>query len=187
MDVFDIRNIEIEDLDSYFYWKKSYHEHNKLNGPYYKRDNDEDLRIHIDNIRKKLKNGITSPIDDKRVVVFKNSNKLVGEVNWYWKSRETYWMEIGIVIFDKSNWGKGYGINILKKWIDMVFDEQPRIIRIGLSTWSGNFGMLKLAEKIGMTRAAVYRKARIVNGEYYDSISYGLLKEEWINLKKYFI
>ena len=96
-------------------------------------------------------------------------------------------MEIGIVIFDKSNWGKGYGINILKKWIDMVFDEQPRIIRIGLSTWSGNFGMLKLAEKIGMTRAAVYRKARIVNGEYYDSISYGLLKEEWINLKKYFI
>lgn len=26
---------------------------------------------------------------------------------------------------------------------------------------------------------AVYRKARIVDGQYYDSVSYGILREEW--------
>ena len=32
-----------------------------------------------------------------------------------------------------------------------------------------------------MKKEAEYRKARIVNGEYYDSVSYGILKEEWQN------
>jgi len=36
-----------------------------------------------------------------------------------------------------------------------------------------------LAEKIGLKKEAVYRKARIVNNQYFDSISYGILKEEW--------
>jgi putative hydrolase of HD superfamily len=44
--------------------------------------------------------------------------------------------------------------------------------------------MMRLAEKLGFIKEAVYRKARIVNNEYYDSISYGILKEEWINNAK---
>jgi putative hydrolase of HD superfamily len=39
--------------------------------------------------------------------------------------------------------------------------------------------MIKLAEKLGLKKEAVYRKARIEDGVYYDSISYGFLKEEW--------
>jgi len=61
----------------------------------------------------------------------------------------------------------------------MIFDRHPNIIRIGLTTWSGNERMIKLAEKLGLKKEAVYRKARIVDGVYYDSISYGFLKEEW--------
>lgn len=39
--------------------------------------------------------------------------------------------------------------------------------------------MLGLAEKLGFKKEAVYRKARIVINEYFDSISYGILREEW--------
>lgn len=39
--------------------------------------------------------------------------------------------------------------------------------------------MMKLAEKLGLEKEAEYRKARIVDGKYYDSISYGILKEDW--------
>jgi len=39
--------------------------------------------------------------------------------------------------------------------------------------------MMNLAEKLGLEKEAVYRKARIVDKQYYDSISYGILKEEW--------
>jgi putative hydrolase of HD superfamily len=33
-------------------------------------------------------------------------------------------------------------------WIDEMFQKHPKIIRIGLTTWSGNIGMMKLAEKL---------------------------------------
>ena len=64
-------------------------------------------------------------------------------------------------------------------WIEETFVQNPEIIRIGLSTWSGNERMMKLAEKIGLKKEAVYRKARIVDNQYYDSVSYGILKDEW--------
>ncbi len=39
--------------------------------------------------------------------------------------------------------------------------------------------MMALAEKLGFKKEAEYRKARIVDGQYYDSVSYGILREEW--------
>ncbi|MFT8312084.1 MAG: GNAT family protein [Sporolactobacillus sp.] len=64
-------------------------------------------------------------------------------------------------------------------WTDYLFQAMPEIVRVDLRTWSGNFGMMKLAEKLGYTKEACFRKARIVNGKYYDSIGYGVLREEW--------
>lgn len=89
------------------------------------------------------------------------------------------YLEVGIVVFNENYWGQGIGYSGLKKWIQHIFDEKEDLVRIGLSTWSGNERMMKLAEKLGMTKEAVYRKARIVSGVYYDSVSYGILREEW--------
>ncbi|MDK2966268.1 MAG: hypothetical protein PWP53_1880 [Lacrimispora sp.] len=50
---------------------------------------------------------------------------------------------------------------------------------IGSVTWSGNLRMMRLAEKLGLKKEAVYRKARIVDHTYYDSVSYGILRDEW--------
>ncbi len=44
--------------------------------------------------------------------------------------------------------------------------------------------MMHLTEKLGYQKEAVFRKARIVKGEYYDSIGYGILREEWGSLFK---
>lgn len=62
-----------------------------------------------------------------------------------------------------------------------MFKEKTEIVRIGITTWSGNSGMIRLAKKLGMKEEARYRKARIVNGKYFDSVSYGILKKEWKN------
>ena len=88
-------------------------------------------------------------------------------------------MEVGIVIFNENYWGQGIGYKALKMWINEIFDENPELVRIGLTTWSGNTRMMNLAQKLGLKKEAVYRKARIVDKQYYDSISYGILKEEW--------
>jgi RimJ/RimL family protein N-acetyltransferase len=39
--------------------------------------------------------------------------------------------------------------------------------------------MMKTAAKIGMSEEARIREARIVNGEYFDSIKMRILRREW--------
>ncbi len=113
------------------------------------------------------------------IMLLRFENEIVGLCNWYYRSKETLWAEVGIIIFESKNWNKGIGKKALKKWITKVFDEQAQLIRLGLTTWSGNLGMVKISEKLGLKQEACFRKARIVDGEYYDSVSYGILREEW--------
>ncbi len=37
----------------------------------------------------------------------------------------------------------------------------------------------RLAEKLGFVEEARFRKARVVQGEEYDSLGFGVLREEW--------
>lgn len=41
--------------------------------------------------------------------------------------------------------------------------------------------MIRLGEKLGMKMEARIRRVRYWQGEYYDSIRMGLLREEWEN------
>ena len=133
----------------------------------------------IETYRKRLKHGERSVLEGKKIIADAITDEIIGEVNWYWKSEETLWMEVGVVIFSEAYWGSGIGYTALRMWIDEKFVEYPKMVRIGISTWSGNERMIRLAEKLGLQKEAVYRKARIVDGEYYDSVSYGILREEW--------
>jgi putative hydrolase of HD superfamily len=86
---------------------------------------------------------------------------------------------VGIVIYDPENWRQGHGYEALGLWSDHLFRELPTIPRLDLRTWSGNRGMMRLAEKLGYAQEARFRRARIVDGEYFDGIGYGVLREEW--------
>ncbi|MEM7113544.1 MAG: GNAT family protein [Chloroflexota bacterium] len=76
-------------------------------------------------------------------------------------------------------WSGGIGYEALGLWSDYLLKAMPELIRLGLATWSGNVRMMRLAEKLGYQEEARRRKARIVEGEYYDSMGYGVLREEW--------
>jgi RimJ/RimL family protein N-acetyltransferase len=39
--------------------------------------------------------------------------------------------------------------------------------------------MMALAQKLGFQQEACIRRARIIKGCYYDSVAYGILREEW--------
>lgn len=178
MEAYYIRDIQKNDLNSYrklIQPEKTFH---KFNGPYYKQKTKDEIDLYINEIDNNLENHIT-PQEYKKQIVDSEKEILVGEVNWYWKSKETNWLEIGIVIFNEEYWGKGIGSIILSKWINKIFEMFPEIIRVGLTTWSGNERMINLAEKTGLEKEAVYKNARIVDGIYYDSISYGILKKDW--------
>lgn len=170
-----IRDWQEEDFDRYRYWNTNQFEWMKFNGPYYPQKTLRAINEEIETLKKADENKVRK----RMVIANQQTNQLIGTVSWYWQSKETNWLSIGIALYDDEYWGKGIGFEALTLWCDYLFKYFEEIARLDLRTWSGNIAMMKLAEKLGFTLEARFRKARIVNGEYYDSIGYGILREEW--------
>ena len=115
--------------------------------------------------------------DDCRCVVA--NGQPVGMVSKSWVDEATRWLEIGIVIYDDQLWGEGIATNALAKWVDSIFQEIDALEHIGMTTWSGNSAMMVVAEKLGFLKEGQIRKVRYYQGQYYDSVKYGILREEW--------
>lgn len=106
---------------------------------------------------------------------------IIGLVTSYWEdSNLKQWLEVGILIYDSTFWGKGIGSIALLAWLKELFEQFDYLPHIGFTTWSGNRGMQKIGEKCHMKKEAVIRKVRYLNGQYYDSVKYGILREELI-------
>jgi len=176
-----LRNLTLDDLDSFYKLNHPKQKFHTLNGPYFKKRSEVELKNFINTLRERLVHDDPTLHDTSQLIVLNESNQLIGQVSCYWVSKETLWLNIGIVIFDENFWGKGMGHMALNLWIERVFLTHPEIIRLGLTTWSGNTGMMNLAEKLGFKLEARFRKARIVKGEYFDSLGYGILRDEWEN------
>lgn len=97
---------------------------------------------------------------------------------YYWEHEPSKWLEMGIVLHEVNSWGKSLGTRILKLWMKHLFTTMP-LIRVGYTTWSGNERMIRVGEKLGMQMEAHIRKVRNYNGQYYESIRMGILREEW--------
>jgi len=177
--IIKLRDIQLNDLEQYLVLNNPKNKFHKFNWPYFEKQTEIELKEYVNHLHKKILNNKKEILENKKLIV-SDTGEILWEVNWYWKSEETLWMEAGIVIFEEKNWGKWIWKKAFKIWIDELFTKNPKIIRLWLTTWSWNFAMLKLAEKLGFKKEAEYRKARIVDWNYYDSISYWVLREEWI-------
>ncbi|MGX7051203.1 GNAT family N-acetyltransferase [Leuconostoc palmae] len=87
-------------------------------------------------------------------------------------------MEIGILIYQKHNWDQGIATIAIKQWLSELFNLHKDLPHIGLTTWSGNQGMLKVSEKAGLVHEGSIRQVRYWQGQYYDSVKYGILRSE---------
>lgn len=155
------------------------HEWHNFDGPYYPSATPEEVEQMIARRRDAILNNSFPTPRRSMAVVDQESDTLIGMVSWYWQGEETNWLCIGICIYDPAFWGNGRGYEALGLWTDYMLGANPTLVRIGLATWSGNVRMLRLAEKLGFKQEACFRKARIVNGQYYDGMAYGTLREEW--------
>jgi len=167
------------DLSLYKKWQLGDYAWMDYNGPYYGKLTLEEVEKFLEKLEKRINENNFSEVRTGLVIADKESNELIGAVNWYWTSVETNWLCVGLIIYNDAFWSKGLGYEALGLWSEYLFDKMDKIVRLDLRTWSGNHGMMRLADKLGYTLEARFRKARIVKGEYYDSIGYGILREEW--------
>ncbi|MFD2176177.1 GNAT family N-acetyltransferase [Veronia pacifica] len=127
------------------------------------------------NLFRRLKEG-------DNALVIEHKGNVVGYLSCYWEDQSTRWLEVGITLFQSQNWGKRIGRRALRLWIGHLFIKYE-LQRIGLTTWSGNPRMMRCAEGLGMQQEGCLRKVRFYQGKYYDSLRYGVLRDEWESSK----
>jgi len=93
------------------------------------------------------------------------------------------WLDVGIVIYRSDEWHRGIGRQALTQWLDWLW-TQTDLPHIGLTTWSGNARMCRLATRLGLKEEARVRQVRYWQGQYWDSVKYGCLREEWLTRNK---
>jgi putative hydrolase of HD superfamily len=174
-----LRDWREADLDAWRRWLQPTQQWHELDGPYYSRPNEQQTDALVSSKRDAIAASDWPEPRRTLVIAMANTDELIGIVSRYWESQETNWLSQGVVIFDPAYWRRGLGFEALGLWSQYLFDGLPEIVRLDLRTWSGNVGMMRLAEKLGYRLEARFRMARIVNGEYYDGLGYGVLRREW--------
>jgi RimJ/RimL family protein N-acetyltransferase len=79
---------------------------------------------------------------------------------------------------DPDHHGEGYAPRGTALAIDWAFDELD-LHRLNTGVYEPNRPSQRVMEKLGFVREGVERKAIYIEGAWYDTYRYGLLREEW--------
>lgn len=84
----------------------------------------------------------------------------------------------GIIIGDKTAWGKGYGTAALREVLRIGFEEMG-LHRIHLTVLAENARGIRCYEKCGFRREGLLRQAFHKGGVWHDRFIMAILREEW--------
>ncbi|MGR8824532.1 GNAT family N-acetyltransferase [Leuconostoc mesenteroides] len=169
-----LRQFKTEDLA--LFWETAYSdpqaEWTKWNGPYFKNvlPKKDDF---INNIGpERFVNNM-----NRRVILY--DGQIIGDVSAYFEDGQLKsWLEVGIVIYQQATWQQGIGTRALGMWLEILFEQYDSLPHIGLTTWSGNKAMMRVSEKLGLKLEGQIRQVRWWQGQYWDSMKYGILRNE---------
>lgn len=85
---------------------------------------------------------------------------------------------LGIIIGEKSYWGRGYGEEAVRLTLDYGFNVL-NLNSVELGVYAFNLRAIRCYEKVGFRRIGVHRQARILAGVPHDTISMDILASEF--------
>jgi RimJ/RimL family protein N-acetyltransferase len=85
---------------------------------------------------------------------------------------------VGICIGEPGYWGGGFGSEALRLLVGHLFGA-CRLRRVELDTWSGNERAIRAFRSAGFVEEGRRRSAVRVGHQWYDSVLFGMLREEW--------
>jgi len=95
------------------------------------------------------------------------------DINWQYRNAE-----LGIVIGDKTEWGKGYGTQAIRLYIDHLFNEL-NLHRIFLMVYETNLAGIRCYEKVGFRPEGTLRDAIFKHGRYINAHVMSVLSVDW--------
>ncbi|CUH94427.1 hypothetical protein P22_0493 [Propionispora sp. 2/2-37] len=111
-------------------------------------------------------------------IVLKEEDSHIGNiglhaVNYFFRSAE-----IGVMIGEKSCWGKGYAAESISLLSQHCFNRL-NLNRLAAGAVAANIGSIRAFEKAGFIREGIARQAYFCDGEYHDCVNLSLLRSEW--------
>lgn len=161
--------VEVDDLNHYLKWMNDQEVTRFLNTRFpLNRDVEKEL--------------LESMVREEDTIVLgihlKETDKLIGGIGLHKIQQVDRCATFGIVIGDKEEWSKGYGTEATELIVNYGF-QTLNLNRIELEVFAYNERGINCYEKVGFMREGARRQARFCDGEYYDVILMGILRQEW--------
>lgn len=158
-----------------------------VNENYYRWMNDEEITAYTESRFKpqsieQLKEYVAKIYGDSNsiflAIIDKDTDKHIGNIklgNINWIHR---FGDIGIIIGEKSFWGKGYGSEAIKLLTVYSFNKL-NLHRIWAGCYELNKGSIAAFKKIGFKEEGILRKQYFYNGKYIDGVILGITNEDF--------
>lgn len=118
-------------------------------------------------------------------MISKENDEFVGSVKINYGTDEgfmTQVADIGIMIGEKDEWGKGFATDAIRATAHYCF-KNLSMRKVTAGVMENNKGMIKVFTKLGFKIEANLRKKLLFEGEYFDHVLFGLFKNEFNNVK----
>ena len=109
--------------------------------------------------------------------IFTNTNKMIGTHSYAFSPQHKR-CSMGVMIGDKSYWGKNVVVEIRTAILDFAFYSQG-CVKAEAGCYKNNIAAIYNFQRLGWKKEGVKRSHRQIDGEREDLILFGILKEEW--------
>lgn len=107
------------------------------------------------------------------------SRRLIGFTTFSGLDPENGSVLFHITIGERDAWNRGLGTEATELMLGHAF-ERLGLHRVGLSVFSYNTRAIRAYEKVGFRHEGRLREAIQRDGDYWDEIHMGILREEWL-------
>ena len=167
-----LRRAEREDLPTFTRW---------INDPEVREGLSLDLPMSMAQEEKWFEDVLQRPAEEQILcleVKRRRSWKLIGNCGYFNFEHRVRSAELGILIGEKDEWGKGYGTETMRLLLKFGFGHF-NLNRIYLRVYENNPRAIRAYEKAGFVLEGRQRQAYYADGEYYDVFMMSVLRAEW--------
>jgi len=122
----------------------------------------------------------SNPDYERTFIILKNGKPIgeagIDDLDLHDKRGEVY-----ILIGDKSEQGKGYGLIAMKKLVAYAF-KTLKLNSLFATATIKNLSSIKTLQKVGFRKVGIRKEYHHLNGKFYDEVLFELLKRDFRNL-----
>lgn len=112
-------------------------------------------------------------------VAIVEAERLVGTCQFYRAAPCIHGLELGYILHDVADRGRGLASPAVRAFSDLLFAERPGVYRQQLIIEAWNTASWKLAERCGFTREGLLRSSGFGSGDPADCLLYARTRKDW--------